>query len=101
MKLRILTLSALLFASVYLFGQPCLPEGIEFTTQEQIDNFQVNYPGCNEIEGDVSISGHDITDLNGLSSLEKILGTLRIEGNDTLQSLEGLGNLSVIEGKLT
>ncbi len=34
---------------------PCLPEGITFTTQAQIDNFQLNYPGCTEIEGDMKI----------------------------------------------
>jgi hypothetical protein len=28
------------------FGCTCLPEGIYFSTQAQIDDFQVNYPGC-------------------------------------------------------
>ncbi len=44
----------LLVALVWMNGaiaQPCLPEGITFTTQAQIDNFQINYPGCTEIEG--------------------------------------------------
>ena len=43
--------------SIYqtLLPNYCLPEGITFTTQEQIDNFQTNYPGCTEIEGDVYI----------------------------------------------
>jgi len=39
-------------------AQPCLPEGIMFYSQEQIDNFQTNYPGCTEIEGDVIIEGN-------------------------------------------
>jgi hypothetical protein len=46
----------------------CLPEGITFTTQEQIDNFQANYPYCTEIEGDVIIGYYlssDISNLNG------------------------------------
>ena len=34
---------------------PCLPQGIIFTIQAQIDSFQVNYPGCTEIEGYVEI----------------------------------------------
>ncbi len=37
------------------FTQGCLPDGISFTTQAEIDNFQTNYPGCTEIEGDVTI----------------------------------------------
>jgi hypothetical protein len=48
-----------LFIQVTVSSQPCLPEGIEFTTQAQIDNFQTNYPNCTEIEGDVEINGED------------------------------------------
>jgi len=58
--------------------QPCLPEGITFETQAQIDNFQENYPGCTMIEGDVNISGPDITNLIGLSSIISIGGILEI-----------------------
>ncbi len=47
----------------------CLPEGITFTTQAEIDNFQVNHPWCNEIEGNVFIVGVDITNLDGLQVL--------------------------------
>ena len=64
----------------FIMPHPCLPEGITFTTQEEIDNFQSNYPGCNEIEGDVEINGDDITNLNGLnvltSMVEIVLGNL-------------------------
>jgi hypothetical protein len=72
---------------------PCLPEGITFTTQAQIDNFQVNYPGCTEIEGDVEISGDDITNLEGLNVVTSIGGGLWINDNDALLSLSGLDNL--------
>jgi len=112
------------------FSQSCLPEGITFDTQEEIDNFQTNYPGCTEIEGDVTISGYGITNLNGLSvvtfiggdltiggtlffsnpnltsltgldNLETIGGDLLIGGNDLLTSLSGLGNLASIGGNLS
>jgi len=49
------------------FSQSCLPDGIEFYSQSEIDNFQTNYPNCTEIEGDVAITGLDIYNLNGLS----------------------------------
>jgi hypothetical protein len=106
-------------------AQPCLPEGITFETQEQIDNFQINYPGCTEIEGFVCIYGFDgeITNLNGLSILTSIGGSLIIAGckmsnltgldnltfiggyfhihsNDSLNSFTGLENLITIEGSL-
>jgi len=79
---------------------PCLPEGIIISTQEQIDNFQVNYPGCIEIEGDVTINGDDISDLNGLDVLTAIGGSLTIESNNLLTSLAGLNSLTSIGGNL-
>jgi photosystem II stability/assembly factor-like uncharacterized protein len=90
----------------------CLPEGITFTTQEQIDNFQINYPGCTEIDGDVAIydiEPHDITNLNGLSNLTSIGGDLFLGfwkwsggywGNPVLTSFTGLEGLTSIEGGL-
>ncbi len=79
----------------------CLPEGITFSTQAQIDNFQTNYPGCTEIEGDVTINGTDITNLNGLNVLTSIGGYLDIHFNNALTSLSGLDNLSSIAGYLS
>ncbi len=84
---------------------PCLPEGITFNSQEQIDNFQTNYPGCTVIEGDVNIKGEDITNLNGLIILNSIEGNLHIGGfwslsNNSLTNLQGLNNLTTIGGSL-
>lgn len=79
-----------------VYSQGCLPEGITFTTQTQIDNFQTNYPGCSVIEGDVVIIGNDISNLNGLNVLDSINGYLRIISNDLLQNLTGLNNLKKI-----
>jgi len=76
----------------------CLYDGITFSSQAQIDNFQINHPGCNEIEGDVEIDGNDITNLNGLNLLTSIDGDLFIVSTDVLISLSGLENLSSIGG---
>ena len=90
-----------IFAFLLVSAQdPCLPDGIEFITQEQIDNFQTNYPGCTEIEGDVWIVGDDITNLNGLNTLTSIGGTITIIANISLSSLSGLENLTHIVGNL-
>lgn len=90
----------LLLASItsIAYSQPCLPEGIIFTTQTQIDSFQIMYPNCTEIEGDVEISGDDIVNLNGLSVLTSIDGNLRIDSNPNLSSLAGLENLHSVNG---
>ncbi len=31
-----------------LYAQSCLPNGITFNTQQEIDDFATNYPGCTE-----------------------------------------------------
>ena len=61
------------------FGQSCLPDGITFTTQEQVDNFTTDYPGCTEIGGTVvlSIPGNPgLIDLSGINHITKIHGTI-------------------------
>jgi hypothetical protein len=83
--------------------ETCLPDGIEFTTQAQIDSFQINYSNCTEIEGDVTIGGDDITNLSGLSVLTSIQGNLNIGiqyvvFNPNLYSLSGLNNLTSVGG---
>ncbi|MCD4729886.1 MAG: T9SS type A sorting domain-containing protein, partial [Bacteroidales bacterium] len=84
-------------------SQTCLPEGIIFTTQAQIDNFQTNHPNCTEIEGSVTIHGNDITNLFGLNVLTSMEGGLGIgwysgQSNPLLTSLSGLDNLTYIGG---
>ncbi len=100
MKNSILTILTLLIFQITALSQPCLPEGIIFTTQSQIDSFQINYPNCTEIEGYVKIQGNAITNLNGLNVLTEIGETLTICGNPNLESLTGLDGLTMIGGDL-
>ena len=94
----------LIMSNIIIFAQcdeSCLPEGITFETQEQIDNFQTNYPNWTEIEGDVEINGDDINNLNGLNVITAIGGSLLIDGNFSLITLSGLENLTTVEGNLS
>jgi hypothetical protein len=76
---------------------PCLPYGNYYLqSQADIDNFQTNYPDCTELEGIISISGDDITNVDGLNQLTSVLGTLKISYNNNLISLSGLSNLNTI-----
>ncbi|HRX98398.1 MAG TPA: T9SS type A sorting domain-containing protein, partial [Bacteroidales bacterium] len=80
----------------------CLPNGITFTSQEQIDNFFANYPGCNTIKGNVEISGNfDITNLDGLLGLKKIEGQLLVDHNYELHNFIGLDSLKEALGMIT
>jgi len=100
MKQLSLLIFILFFYQITASSQPCLPEGITFTTQAEIDNFQTNHPNCTEIVGDVTISGNDITNLNGLSVLTAIGESLFIGHNNAIINLTGLENLTSIGGYL-
>jgi hypothetical protein len=87
MKRIKLTVLATAICYCFAYPQPCLPQGITFTAQEQIDNFQTYYPGCTEIEGSVHIgvtsqTSTYITNLNGLSKITSIGGQPFNNGND-------------------
>lgn len=96
MKKQILSVLLTVFFAAMIHAQNCLPEGITFSTQSQIDSFQVNYPGCTIIEGNVVISGDDITNLNGLSVLTAVESDLGIDGNPLLSNLSGLHNVTQV-----
>jgi len=88
-------------ASYCGFAMPCLPFGnYNFTQQAEIDNFQNDYQGCTEIEGNVSVLGQFINNLNGLNVVTSIGGNLRVMGTSDLINLSGLENLTSIEGRL-
>ncbi len=94
----------LLFPTTISHAQSCLPNGITFTTQGQIDSFSIHYPGCTMIEGDVNMGGivlnNPIINLEGLANLTSIGGNLIIRNNYNLASIDGLVNLSSIGGDL-
>lgn len=98
---KVFTLLISLFFFLPGFSQSCLPDGITFSTQAQIDSFQVNYPNCTEIEGDVNIQGSSIRNLYGLSVLTSIGGSLSIRYNDLLSNVTGLNNLTQIGSLLS
>lgn len=65
-----------------------------FESQAEVDAFS----GCAILDGQLSISGADITDLTPLASLKEITKALVIQSNSNLASLDGLNNLTSIGG---
>lgn len=101
MKKCILTLLISLVILPNAFSQQCLPNGIVFNTQSEIDSFQANYPNCTEILGDVEINDNqtgNITKLDGLDVLTSIDGYLKVKFTGGLKNLIGLDNLTSIGG---
>ncbi len=91
---------AILFALTFgaAQAQSCLPGGITFVSQAEVDNFPLNNPGCKTIEGNVYVLGSSVQNLNGLSQIEHIGGDLLISDNPQLASLDGLPKLKTIGG---
>ena len=83
MKNSILLFSLFLINNI-LPAQTCLPDGITFTSQSQIDNFPKDYAGCNEVVGNVKVEGALINNLDQLFQIIKIKGDLIIQNNPKL-----------------
>ena len=79
-------------------SQTCLPNGIIFEKQNEIDSFPINFPGWQLIHGPVTIQGDGITNLEALSNIISIQGNLLIQNTAALTSLHGLHNLTDIGG---
>ena len=81
-------------------AQTCLPDGLFISSQQQINNFANDYPGCSTVLGDLTIQGGTISSLMGLQQITAIEGDLNIKHNFNLQSLAGLHNLETVGGDL-
>jgi len=84
--------------SIFLSAQTCPTEDITFTTQQQIDDFPTDYPGCTDMPFSITISGPDISNLSGLNQLVSVGGNLNIGYNPSLTSLSGLAALTTVGG---
>ena len=71
---------------------------VYLTTQAEVDAFPATYH-CTEINGVLSISGNDITNLDSLYQITRINGNpgnLYIVGNPLLENIDGLSSLSYV-----
>ncbi|MEI6681324.1 MAG: T9SS type A sorting domain-containing protein [Bacteroidota bacterium] len=81
-------------------AQPCLPDGITFTTQAQVNSFRTTYPNCTQIGGDLVINGYNINNLSGLNVITSVGGNLEIICNQLLPGLTGLDHITSVGGEL-
>lgn len=78
---------------------PCNIIELTLKSQEEVDSFSVKYALCDQINGNLKISGN-IKNLDSLYGVTGLRGTLAIEYCDSLESLHGLSNLKSIIGEL-
>ncbi len=100
MKIKSIFFACLLAFSLCSYCQPCLSGGIDISNQSQIDDFPTNFPACTQILGDVKITGINISNLDGLSNLTSIGGTLTIHGTPIQTDLSALNNLDSVGGDI-
>jgi len=97
--MKIFLLSIALILSHIILAAQCPPgDLLIFSSQAQVDDFAISYPNCTEFDGDIVITGGDITNLYGLSALTAIGGNLSFLYNQALSNATGLTNLTAIEG---
>ena len=101
MKQQCVILAVILLIRIPAFAQPCLPQGITFIRQAQIDSFPITNPNCSEIQGLVYITGNNITNLNGLSSIVSVGADLYIRNTSALTNLSGLNNLTTVGNEIS
>lgn len=88
------------FISIFALGQNCVPTALIFQSQSQIDSFPINYPNCTSITGSIGVVGQNISNLDSLSQITNIQGSLQILDAPNIVSLEGLNSLKFIGGIL-
>ncbi len=99
MRKRIALVVIGLYACFFAIAQ-CPIAPLTLSSQADVDNFPVNYPGCADIAVLLTITGTDITNLNGLNGIQTTANSLIIRDNPLLASLGGLSNLNSIAVEL-
>lgn len=97
--------SVFFLANASVIAQPCFPFGKTLSSQEEIDDFFTDYPGCTVIEGSLVIDDLDdgtidIQNLEGLSGITEFQSNLEFFGCWQLNDFSGMNQVSRIEGKL-
>lgn len=78
----------------------CPNAPVTLSSQAQVDNFPIAYPGCTNMTVLLTVTGADITNLDGLNGILTTTNSLILRDNPVLASLSGLSNLSSIAVEL-
>lgn len=89
---KVLFLFKIIILSAFIVkAQPCIGS-THFQNQSQIDSFNLLNTECTIIQGDLILSGSDITNIDSLYNIIEITGGLRIQ-NTRLKELKGLSKV--------
>ncbi|MGE5944118.1 MAG: hypothetical protein ACM31G_07245 [Flavobacteriales bacterium] len=77
----------------------CPIGNVVLSTQNEVDQFIINYPNCTVINGDLIIKGSDINNISGIVALQEVQGDLFVEST-SLTDIESLNSIKEVEGWL-
>ncbi|WP_159470169.1 T9SS type A sorting domain-containing protein [Dyadobacter sp. 3J3] len=89
----------LLISVCFRVSAQCPPAGnITLSSQAEVNNFQTLYGSCTNlvVNGDLTITGSDISSLLPLAGLKEVTGYMSIEDAEELTALTGLESLEVV-----
>lgn len=81
-------------------AQDCITENLVFYTQEEVDNFPINYPSCSEIIYNLNIQSSEVYNLDSLYQITSIGGNLTLYFCTEILDISGLENLNYVGGNL-
>jgi hypothetical protein len=90
----------LFFSCILTLSAQCPPGDIIFTTQQEIDDFPTNYPGCTVINGNVTVSGADINNVVGIGMITSVTGDYVFTNNTILTNPAGYMTTFTVGGDL-
>lgn len=93
---HLLFLASFLFLNFESITQ-CPP--VILMTQEEVDNYLIDYPDCANGQANLKLTGNDITNLNGLDGIKKMayLYLWDLPNVESLSGLDSLISLGVLE----
>ena len=89
-------LSLCLLCTAFAAAAQCPVTPILLSTQAQVDAFPADYPNCTDLVTLLTITGANITNLDGLENIETTANSIILRDNPMLSSLSGLSNLTSI-----
>jgi len=97
---RLLVVFLLFVTSLESYGDECPLKSTTLATDADLATFKASVINCDTVDGDLTLKGEALVDVQGLEGLREITGALKLHATN-LYSIEGLSGLTSIGGTLS
>ncbi len=98
--MRLLVVFLLFVTSLESYGDECPLKSTTLATDADLATFKASVISCDTVDGDLTLKGEALVDVQGLEGLREITGALKLHATN-LYSIEGLSGLTSIGGTLS